>query len=88
MEMVGLSEKAKNFPDELSGGQKQRVAIVRTLAMEPEIILFDEPTVAFDPRMVDEVLAVIRSLATKNYTMLIVTHEMRFAEKVSDRIFL
>ena len=87
LETVELTEKAANYPDELSGGQKQRVAIVRTLAMEPEIILFDEPTSALDPRMVDDVLSVIRSLATKNYTMLIVTHEMRFAEKVSDRIF-
>lgn len=87
LEMVGLSEKAENFPDELSGGQKQRIAIVRTLAMEPEIILFDEPTSALDPRMVDEVLAVIKRLAEKNFAMLIVTHEMRFAEKVSDRIF-
>lgn len=87
LEMVGLSQKAESYPDELSGGQKQRIAIVRTLAMEPEIILFDEPTSALDPRMVDEVLAVIKTLASKKYAMMIVTHEMRFAEKVSDRIF-
>ncbi len=87
LEMVGLAEKITNYPDELSGGQKQRIAIVRALAMEPEIILFDEPTSALDPSMVDEVLAMIRSLATKNYTMMIITHEMRFAENVSDRIF-
>ena len=87
LEMVGLSEKIFNYPDELSGGQKQRIAIVRTLAMEPEIILFDEPTSALDPTMVDEVLTIIRDLSKKNYAMLIVTHEMRFAENVSDRIF-
>jgi len=87
LEKVGLSQKAASYPDELSGGQKQRIAIVRTLAMEPEILLFDEPTSALDPRMVDEVLAVIKKLAERKYTMLIVTHEMRFAEKVSNRIF-
>lgn len=87
LETVGLTAKVDAYPDELSGGQKQRVAIVRALAMEPEIILFDEPTSALDPRMVDDVLSVMRSLSTKNYTMMIVTHEMRFAEKVSDRIF-
>ena len=87
LETVGLREKAESWPDELSGGQKQRVAIARTLAMEPELILFDEPTSALDPRMVDDVLSVIRSLAIQKYTMMIVTHEMRFAQKVSDRIF-
>lgn len=84
---VGLADKALNFPDELSGGQKQRVAIARTLAMEPEIILFDEPTSALDPTKVGEVLEVIRSLAKKGMTMLIVTHEMNFAKEVSNRIF-
>ena len=79
---VGLADKALNFPDELSGGQKQRVAIARTLAMEPEIILFDEPTSALDPTKVGEVLEVIRELAQKGMTMLIVTHEMNFAKDV------
>jgi polar amino acid transport system ATP-binding protein len=83
---VGLAEKALNYPDELSGGQKQRVAIARALAMKPEIILFDEPTSALDPTMVGEVLAVIRSLAREGLTMLIVTHEMKFARDVSTRI--
>ena len=84
---VGLAEKALNYPDELSGGQKQRVAIARALAMKPEIILFDEPTSALDPTMVGEVLAVIRSLARDGLTMIIVTHEMKFAKDVSTRIF-
>ncbi len=84
---VGLAEKAFNYPDELSGGQKQRVAIARALAMKPEIILFDEPTSALDPTMVGEVLAVIRSLARQGLTMLIVTHEMKFAHDVSTRVF-
>ena len=84
---VGLAEKADCSPDELSGGQKQRVAIARTLAMEPEIILFDEPTSALDPTMVGEVLAVIKRLAQEGMTMLIVTHEMRFARNVSNRVF-
>lgn len=87
LRLVGLAEKAGNFPDELSGGQKQRVAIARCLAMEPEIILFDEPTSALDPTMVSEVLAVIRRLAKEGMTMAIVTHEMDFARDVSDRIF-
>lgn len=85
--MVGLEQKAHAYPDELSGGQKQRIAILRTLAMEPEILLFDEPTSALDPRMVDDVLYVMRDLARQKYTMIIVTHEMHFAENVSDRIF-
>lgn len=84
---VGLTEKALNYPDELSGGQKQRVAIARALAMKPEIILFDEPTSALDPTMVGEVLTVIRSLAQEGLTMLIVTHEMKFARDVSTRVF-
>ena len=84
---VGLAGYGERWPDELSGGQKQRVAIARALAMEPELLLFDEPTSALDPRMVDEVLYVIRSLADQGNTMLVVTHEMRFAENVSSRIF-
>ncbi len=84
---VGLADKALNYPDELSGGQKQRVAIARTLSMEPEIILFDEPTSALDPTMVGEVQAVIRELAGKGLTMMIVTHEMKFAREVSNRVF-
>ena len=84
---VGLAEKALNYPDELSGGQKQRVAIARTLGMQPEIVLFDEPTSALDPTMVGEVLAVIRGLAGQGLTMLIVTHEMKFARDVSTRVF-
>lgn len=87
LRMVGLAEKASNFPDELSGGQKQRVAIARCLAMEPEIVLFDEPTSALDPTMVSEVLAVIRKLAKEGMTMAIVTHEMDFARDVSSRVF-
>ena len=84
---VGLADKAFNYPDELSGGQKQRVAIARTLAMEPEIILFDEPTSALDPTMVGEVQAVIKDLARKGLTMMIVTHEMRFAKEIANRVF-
>ncbi len=87
LRMVGMAEKALNYPDELSGGQKQRVAIARTLAMEPEIVLFDEPTSALDPTMVGEVLSVIRHLASEGMTMMIVTHEMKFARDVSTRIF-
>jgi polar amino acid transport system ATP-binding protein len=87
LKLVGLAEKAHNYPDELSGGQKQRVAIARCLAMEPEIILFDEPTSALDPTMVSEVLSVIRRLARDGMTMAIVTHEMDFAWDVSTRVF-
>ncbi len=84
---VGLKDKAFSFPHELSGGQKQRVAIARSLAMHPEVILFDEPTSALDPAMVSEVLAVMKDLAAKGYTMLVVTHEMRFAREVCSRVF-
>lgn len=84
---VGMAQKADVYPDSLSGGQKQRVAIARALAMHPEVILFDEPTSALDPTMVGEVLSVIRQLAAEGMTMLIVTHEMRFARDVSTRIF-
>jgi len=84
---VGLSAKAESFPSELSGGQKQRVAIARCLSMQPKVILFDEPTSALDPTMVSEVLSVIRDIATQGITMLIVTHEMKFAHDVSTRIF-
>ena len=84
---VGLAEKANAMPSDLSGGQKQRVAIARCLAMHPEVILFDEPTSALDPTMVGEVLSVIRQLAREGMTMLIVTHEMKFARDVSTRIF-
>ena len=84
---VGMAEKADAYPESLSGGQKQRVAIARCLAMKPEVILFDEPTSALDPTMVGEVLSVIRQLAKEGMTMLIVTHEMKFARDVSTRIF-
>ncbi len=87
LKRVGLAEKAQNYPGELSGGQKQRVAIARAIAMQPEMILFDEPTSALDPTMVSEVLQVIRSLAKEGMTMMIVTHEMKFARDVSNRVF-
>lgn len=87
LKKVGLAQKADVYPSALSGGQKQRVAIARALAMHPEVILFDEPTSALDPTMVGEVLSVIRQLAKSGLTMLIVTHEMRFAQDVSTRIF-
>ncbi|MEN4918495.1 amino acid ABC transporter ATP-binding protein [Achromobacter spanius] len=83
---VGLAEKMNHYPQQLSGGQQQRVAIARALAMEPEAILFDEPTSALDPELVGEVLAVMRTLAEKGMTMVIVTHEMDFARNVSDRV--
>ncbi len=84
---VGLASKVLSYPDELSGGQQQRIAIARTLAMNPEIILFDEPTSALDPSMIGEVQSVIRMLAKTGVTMMIVTHEMDFARKISNRIF-
>lgn len=83
---VGLGEKAGEHPRKLSGGQKQRLAIVRALAMKPEVMLFDEPTSALDPEMVKEVLNVIRELTRSGMTILIVTHEMGFAREVSDRV--
>lgn len=87
LRLVGLAEKADCDPRQMSGGQKQRIAIARALAMEPEIILFDEPTSALDPTMVSEVLGVMRTLAKQGLTMMVVTHEMRFAQDVSSRVF-
>ena len=87
LETVGLRDKALNWPRELSGGQRQRVAIARGLAMNPDILLFDEPTSALDPTMVSEVLSVITGLAERGLTMLVVTHEMRFARDASTRVF-
>ena len=87
LERVGLADKAESFSEELSGGQQQRAAIARALAMRPQILLLDEPTSALDPTNVTEVLAVIRSLARTGMTMLVVTHEMRFAHDVSNRVF-
>lgn len=83
---VGLAEKEKAFPSQLSGGQQQRVAIARALAMEPKLMLFDEPTSALDPELVGEVLKVMKDLAEDGMTMVIVTHEMKFAKEVADRI--
>ncbi len=83
---VGLADKANEYPDRLSGGQKQRVAIVRALAMDPEVMLFDEPTSALDPEMVGEVLDVMKQLAADGMTMMVVTHEMRFARQVADYV--
>ncbi len=86
LERVGLADRAGAYPSQLSGGQKQRVAIVRALAMEPDVMLFDEPTSALDPEMVGEVLEVMRELAHENMTMVVVTHEMGFAREVGDRV--
>lgn len=87
LKMVGLEEKADNFPNELSGGQQQRAAIARALAMHPDIIMFDEPTSALDPTMVNEVLQVIKKLAETGTTMIVVTHEMNFAKEICNRVF-
>ena len=86
LERVGLADKKDEYPNMLSGGQKQRIAIVRALAMEPEVMLFDEPTSALDPEMVGEVLDVMRELARDGMTMIVVTHEMGFAREVADRV--
>ena len=83
---VGLADRADSYPNQLSGGQKQRVAIVRALCMDPEVMLFDEPTSALDPEMVGEVLDVMKTLAKKGMTMIVVTHEMGFAREVSNRV--
>ena len=86
LERIGLPEKANAYPSTLSGGQKQRIAIVRSLAMHPDVMLFDEPTSALDPEMVGEVLEVMKNLAKHGMTMLVVTHEMGFAREVADRV--
>ena len=86
LERIGLADKAGTYPNMLSGGQKQRIAIVRALAMEPEVMLFDEPTSALDPEMVGEVLDLMRDLARDGMTMAVVTHEMGFAREVADRV--
>ena len=86
LEKVGMGDRAQQYPATLSGGQQQRVAIARSLAVEPDVLLFDEPTSALDPEWVQEVLEVIEKLAEQHFTMIIVTHEMKFAEKVADRV--
>lgn len=86
LEKMGLSDRAANYPHQLSGGQQQRVAIARALAMEPDVLCFDEPTSALDPELTGEVLKVIRDLAARNTTMIIVTHEMAFARDVADQV--
>ena len=86
LERIGLADKANEFPNMLSGGQKQRIAIVRALAMDPEVMLFDEPTSALDPEMVGEVLEVMKELAQSGMTMVVVTHEMAFAREVGSRV--
>nr|WP_309066924.1 amino acid ABC transporter ATP-binding protein [Microbacterium sp.] len=86
LEQVGLSDKAKAYPRQLSGGQQQRVAIVRALAGDPDLVLFDEPTSALDPELVQEVLDVMRDIADRGMTMIVVTHELRFAREVADQV--
>ncbi len=86
LERVGLADRAQAYPSQLSGGQKQRIAIVRSLCMEPDVMLFDEPTSALDPEMVGEVLDVMKELADEGMTMVVVTHEMGFAKEVGDRV--
>jgi len=86
LERVGLAEKADSYPSQLSGGQKQRIAIVRSMAMDPDVILFDEPTSALDPEMVGEVLELMKQLAREGMTMVVVTHEMGFAKEVGSRV--
>ena len=86
LQRVGLADKADAYPDQLSGGQKQRIAIVRSLAMNPEVMLFDEPTSALDPEMVGEVLELMKQLADEGMTMVVVTHEMGFAAEVATRV--
>ena len=86
LKRVGLEEKADNYPSQLSGGQKQRIAIVRALAMDPDVMLFDEPTSALDPEMVGEVLEIMQRLAKNGMTMVVVTHEMGFAKEVANRV--
>ncbi len=86
LKMVGLEEKANVYPSQLSGGQKQRIAIVRSLAMDPDVMLFDEPTSALDPEMVGEVLEIMKDLARSGMTMVVVTHEMGFAREVATRV--
>ncbi|MBQ5334217.1 MAG: amino acid ABC transporter ATP-binding protein [Oscillospiraceae bacterium] len=86
LRMVGLLDKAENYPSQLSGGQKQRIAIARSLAMNPDVMLFDEPTSALDPEMVGEVLGIMKELAEEGMTMVVVTHEMGFAREVASRV--
>ena len=86
LERIGLLDKKDEYPSKLSGGQKQRVAIIRALAMNPEVMLFDEPTSALDPEMVGEVLELMKELAKEGMTMVVVTHEMGFAKEVADRV--
>ena len=86
LQRIGLEDKADVYPSTLSGGQKQRIAIIRSLAMDPDVILFDEPTSALDPEMVGEVLELMKQLAAEGMTMVVVTHEMGFAREVANRV--